>query len=99
LASAVRLMKSRPDDRLIVRIHPAEHHIPGRRSREMLGRFIRQEIPNLPLNVAVVPADDPTDSYALMKQADIGLVYTSTTGMELALQGKPVVVAGDAHYA
>jgi hypothetical protein len=99
LGSAIRLMEARAEDRLVVRIHPAEHHISGHRSREMLGRFISQQFPNLPPNVAIVPADDPADSYSLMKQADVGLVYTSTAGLELALDGKPVVVAGDAHYA
>ena len=98
LATAVRIMENRSRDRLIVRIHPAERHIPGRQSREMLGRFLREEIPNLPSNVTLISPDDPADSYALMREADVGLVYTSTTGMEMALQGKPVVVAGDAHY-
>jgi hypothetical protein len=65
----------------------------------MLGRFLHEEIRNLPPNVTLISADDPADSYTLMREADVGLVYTSTAGMEMALQGKPVVVAGDAHYA
>ena len=36
--------------------------------------------------------------YELMESADFGLVYTSTTGLEMALRGKPVIVAGQTHY-
>jgi hypothetical protein len=43
--------------------------------------------------------DDSLSSYRLMEQADIGLVYTSTVGLELALLGKPVVVAAETHYS
>jgi hypothetical protein len=33
-----------------------------------------------------------------MEEADVGLVYTSTTGLELGLRGTPVIVAGETHY-
>jgi hypothetical protein len=34
----------------------------------------------------------------LMELAHLALVYTSTTGLEMALRGKPVIVAGRAYY-
>ena len=34
-----------------------------------------------------------------MEMARLGLVYTSNTGLEMAVRGKPVVVASNAHYA
>jgi len=34
-----------------------------------------------------------------MRLSRVGLVYTSTVGLEMALQGKPVIVAGQTHYA
>ena len=40
--------------------------------------------------MTVIGANDMTSSYPLMDAADVGLVYTSTTGMELALAGTPV---------
>jgi len=33
-----------------------------------------------------------------MEAGDVGLVYTSTTGLEMALAGRPVIVAGRTHY-
>jgi hypothetical protein len=98
LAAAVEYFRERPADELIIRIHPAEVKLPGKRTREPLGMFLSECFPRLPDNVRVIDADDPTSSYPLMDAADVGLVYTSTTGLELALRGKPVLVAGQTHY-
>jgi CDP-glycerol glycerophosphotransferase (TagB/SpsB family) len=38
------------------------------------------------------------DSYALMRQADIVVTYGSTTGIEAAFAGKPVIVMGPSAY-
>ncbi len=38
------------------------------------------------------------DSYALMRQADIVVTYGSTTGIEAAFAGRPVVVMGPSAY-
>ena len=98
LAAAVDAFGRRPDHDLVVRIHPAEVKLPGKQTREPLGAFLAEKFPELPPNVRVIGADDPTSSYTLMEATDIGLVFTSTTGLELALHGKPVVVAGRTHY-
>jgi hypothetical protein len=89
---------ARPADRLIVRVHPSENALPGKRTRDSLAAFVHRRYPTLPPNVALVEPDDLTSSYPLMEASDIGLVYTSTTGLELALGGTPVIVAGETHY-
>jgi len=38
------------------------------------------------------------NTYDLMDVADLGLVYTTTVGLEMALRGIPVIVAGKTHY-
>lgn len=98
LAAAVDAFARRPDHDLVVRIHPAEVKLPGKQTREPLGAFLAEKFPQLPPNVRVIGADDPTSSYTLMEATDVGLVFTSTTGLELALHGKPVIVAGRTHY-
>lgn len=98
LAGAIEAFAQRPDDELIVRIHPAEAKLPGKQTREPIGAFIDSRFPVLPPNVRVVGATDPTSSYPLMLASDAGLVFTSTTGLELAIRGKPVIVAGRTHY-
>ena len=98
LAAAVELFARRPEHQLVVRIHPAEVKLPGKQTREPLGQFVAERFPVLPPNVRVVSADDPTSSYPLMEASDLGLVFTSTAGLELALKGTPVMVAGRTHY-
>lgn len=89
---------ARPADQLIIRIHPAERKLSGKETREPFGALIEELHPDLPGNVTVLGSEDPTSSYALMDLADVGLVYTSTTGLEMVLGGKPVVVAAKTHY-
>jgi hypothetical protein len=98
LAAAVESFARRPEHQLVVRIHPAEVKLPVKQTREPLGEFLAERFPELPPNVRVIGADDPTSSYPLMEASDLGLVFTSTTGLELALNGTPVVVAGRTHY-
>lgn len=98
LAAAIRAFEARPEHDLLIRIHPAEVKLSGKQTREPLAAFLAEEFPDLPANVRVIAADDPTSSYPLMEAADLGLVFSSTTGLELALHGSPVMVAGRPHY-
>jgi hypothetical protein len=99
VAAAVEHFRGRPDDELVIRVHPAEVKLPGKQTREPIGEFLAERFgDDLPGNVRVIAADDPTSSYPLMAAADVGLVFTSTTGVELALAGTPVIVAGRSHY-
>jgi len=98
LDAAIDQMKGHPEDRLIVRVHPAEAKMNGKVTRESLGTYLRDAWASLPSNVTVIAAEDLTSSYDLMEAADVGLVLTSTVGLEMALLDKPVVVAGETHY-
>jgi hypothetical protein len=89
----------RPDVKVIVRIHPAEVRVPGWETREPAADVIDRCFPTLPDNCLVIGPEDPASSYSIMESADVGLVYSSTTGLELALAGTPVIVAALAHYA
>ncbi len=87
-----------PDIDLVVRLHPAEVRLTNHRSIERMGSFIRKVAPVLPPNVRVIPAESQLSSYTLMNLTRVGLVYTSSVGLEMAAQGVPVVVAGETHY-
>jgi hypothetical protein len=99
IAAAIEAFASRPDHELVVRLHPAEVRLHGQTTREALGPFIQRRFSSLPDNVRVVAADEDVSSYELMRDADLGLVLTSTVGLELALLGTPVIVAGKPHYS
>jgi hypothetical protein len=98
IAATVELFAERPDDELVIRVHPAELRLPGKTTREPVAPFLASRFDRLPPNVTILGPEDDRSSYSLMEQSDIGLVYTSTTGLELAVAGTPVVVAGETHY-
>ena len=94
----IRWAESHPELDLVVRLHPAEVGLHNHPTRERMADHISNHVPDLPPNVRVVQADDRTSSYVFMEEAKLGLVYTSTVGLELATRGVPVIVAADTHY-
>jgi|GEM_PF-520129 len=90
--------RRRPDVDIVVRLHPAEVRVLNHRTLEPMRQIIDNHFKELAPNVRVIAPESPVSSYTLMSMVDIGLVYTSTVGLEMALRGKPVVVAAKAHY-
>jgi len=60
--------------------------------------MIRKTLPQLPPHIKLIEPLDEINTYDLMDITDLGLVYTTTVGLEMALRGIPVVVAGKTHY-
>jgi hypothetical protein len=85
----------RPDWQLVVRCHPAEAIHP---SGEPAAEVIAARFPHLPAHVRVIEPADKVNTYGLMRFTRLGLVYTTTTGLEMAARGIPVIVAGKVHY-
>lgn len=91
----VSFLARRSDLQVVIRIHPAEKMIG---TGEPLEGIIKQVCPSIPKNFRIIAADNPTNTYDLMNICDFGLVYNSTTGMEMAMRGIPVLCAGSPHY-
>ncbi|MEE8138355.1 MAG: hypothetical protein V3T81_05715 [Thermoanaerobaculia bacterium] len=98
LRSTLELLSALPEVQLVIRVHPAEVRIPMSESRDRAIDRISEEFPELPPNVRLVGPEDPASSYTLVGFADAILVYTSTIGLEAAVRGKRVLVAGRTHY-
>jgi hypothetical protein len=77
---------------LIVRSHPHKRMKPKEDVAEWMAA-IEEIKPDIHLD----PFAD-IDSYTLMRQADVVVTYGSTTGVEAAFAGKPVVVMGPSAY-
>ncbi len=86
------------DEHLVIRLHPAEIRLYGKRSNEPVGDFIRRHRPNLAKNIHIIPPESDLSSYSLMSMSEAVLVYTSTAGLEAALMGKPALVCAQTHY-
>ncbi|UCF61283.1 MAG: hypothetical protein JSV37_01005 [Anaerolineaceae bacterium] len=95
LEGTVRYFTRRPDIQLVIRIHPSESRFPNGTS---MSAVVDQTLPTLPEHIHLVTAEAPVNTYDIMEISDLGLVYTTTVGMEMAMSGVPVVVAGFTHY-
>jgi len=96
LAETVRVLGGRNDCTVVVRAHPAEPRFDTPETAEAL---LREALPVLPENVRFVGPLSPMNTFAIMQVADIGAVYASTTGLEMAMRGIPVVCGNpDQHY-
>jgi hypothetical protein len=97
----VRYAERRPELHLVVRAHPAERCLPekyGKYNRFFVCPEVKRHCAPLPPNVHLLEGDTPISSYALMREADVICVYTSTLGVEAALQGRQACVVGETHY-
>lgn len=94
ISRSVQYFSRRSDLQLVVRVHPGEKLIKGPSAM----RTITNALDVLPGNIHIVAPAEPINTYDLIDIADIGLVYTTTVGLEMALAGKPVVVCGATHY-
>ena len=82
------------DVQLVIRVHPGEVLTHGVSMLDV----VESVIPELPSHIKLIKPTDKTNTYDLIEVADVGLVYTTTVGLEMALNGLPVIVAGNTHY-
>ncbi|MFN2264181.1 MAG: hypothetical protein ACK2UM_07950 [Anaerolineales bacterium] len=95
LQRTLEYFASHHDAQLVVRIHPGELVTKG----PSVGDVVHQTFPKgIPENITLISADAEINTYDLIEIADLGLVYTTTVGMEMAMRGVPVIVIGQTHY-
>jgi len=94
ITRTVRYFTSRTDVQLVIRIHPGERYSKGFSAIEIINKVEKQ----LPENIHVVGPLEKVNTYDVMRLTALGLVYTTTTGLEMAMDGIPVVIAGETHY-
>jgi hypothetical protein len=94
LERTVQYFAAHQDTQLVVRIHPGELITKG----PSVADVVRKALPSIPDHIHLVPADAKVNTYDIVEIADLGLVYTTTVGMEMAMSGMPVIVVGNTHY-
>jgi len=95
ITKTVQYFAKRPDLQLVVRIHPGEKIVPQAKS---MGRVVREALPEIPSHIHLIGALDNVNTYDLIEIANLGLAYTTTVGVETAMNGIPVISCGDTHY-
>ena len=95
ITKTVQYFSKRTDVQLVVRIHPGEKIVPQVKS---MGTVVREALPEIPNHIHVIGALDNVNTYDLIEIADLGLAYTTTVGVETAMNGIPVISCGETHY-
>jgi hypothetical protein len=90
----IDVFSRQPKYQLVVRTHPGERLMKG----PSMVDIINGKYPQLPENVHVVGPLEKINTYDIMSLAQLGLVFTTTVGLEMVMHGIPVIVAGDTHY-
>jgi Capsule polysaccharide biosynthesis protein len=91
----VRYFARRNDCNLVVRIHPDEARWG---TSQPIEQSVKEAVPSLPDHIKLVAPDSDINTYDLIDIAHMGLVYTSTCGLDMVLSGVPVICSGRVHY-
>ena len=83
------------EKQLVIKIHPAEVVIG---TEQPFMSLIGERFRELPPSVRVIEPHEKVNSWSIMKVADLGLVHTSTVGIELPLEGIPCAVVSRTHF-
>ncbi|MFN8384153.1 MAG: hypothetical protein U0V02_19615 [Anaerolineales bacterium] len=95
ITKTVQHFAKRTDVQLVIRVHPGEKLVPQAKS---MGTVVREALTELPSHIHVIGALDKINTYDLIEIADVGLAYTTTVGLETAMNGRPVISCGQTHY-
>ncbi|MGD8403890.1 MAG: hypothetical protein PVJ21_09530 [Anaerolineales bacterium] len=94
ITKTVQYFAKREDVQLVVRVHPGERLMKGPSMLGVIGRVL----PERPAHIHVIGPEEKLNTYDCMEIASLGLAYTTTVGMEMAMRGVPVILAGVTHY-
>jgi hypothetical protein len=90
----VQYFSGRQDVQLVIRVHPGEVLTHGLSMVDV----VHQVLPRLPEHIHLIGPKDTINTYDVVEVADLGLVYTTTVGLEMTMSGLPVIVSGETHY-
>lgn len=98
VSDVVQWAAERSDVQLIIKVHPnlGGNSYIGKAVNEL--RMYEEMKPSLPDNVRIALPEDSVNAYLLAEEADIGLAFGSLIGLEMAMLGKPVLLAARALY-
>jgi len=95
IAETARFLAGRSGSQVVIRVHPGERLTHGRSMVEVVEEAL---LPSIPEHIHIIGPLEKVNTYDLMEIASLGLVYTTTTGLEMAMRGIPVIVCGETHY-
>ena len=98
LNTTIEWFSSQDNKLLVIKTHPAET-LEGRHgTNQPVADWIYENYESLPENIIVLEPDADVNPYAMIADLDVGIVYNSIIGLEMAYEDLPVIVGGDPHY-
>ena len=94
IEKTVQFFANQPKVQLVIRIHPGERLTHG----PSMSDVVKSALTEIPENIHLIGPLEKVNTYDLMETASLGLVYTTTTGLEMAMNGIPVIACGETHY-
>jgi hypothetical protein len=94
LIRVLHYFAERPEIQVVIRVHPGEILTRG----TSVVDIVKETLPELPSHMHLVGPREKINTYDIMQIANLGMVYTTTVGMEMAMHGIPVMVTGLTHY-
>ncbi len=95
ITKTVQYFAKRSDIQFVIRVHPGEKLVPMAKS---MGTVVKEALPEIPSHIHLIKALDNINTYDLIEIASLGLAYTTTVGVETAMNGIPVISCGQTHY-
>lgn len=96
ITRTVQFFATRSNVQLLIRVHPGERLTHGLSMVDVINAAL--PAPGVPAHIHVIKPLEKINTYDLMELANLGLVYTTTTGMEMCMNGIPVMACGETHY-
>lgn len=90
----IQWFNEHPEKQLIVKIHPAEVVIGT--NMPFYDIIINRIKPKE--NIRIIKPDEKVNSWSIYDISELGMVHTTTAGMELPLVYKPCIVVSKTHY-
>jgi hypothetical protein len=98
IIDVIEFARNHEEIELVIKVHPnLGGNIYIQAATQELNIY-KQMRPTLPDNVRMVMPEDNISAYSLADEADVGLTFGSVVGLEMAMFGKPVVLASRAFY-
>jgi hypothetical protein len=94
LTRTLQYFAPKPEIQVVIRAHPGEILTRG----TSVVDIVKDTLPALPAQMHLVGPREKINTYDVMQVANLGIVYTTTVGMEMAMHGIPVLVTGLTHY-
>lgn len=90
----IKWFNEHPEKQLIVKIHPAEIVIGT--NMPFFDIIMAQIMPES--NIRIIKPEEKINSWSIYEITTLGIVHTTTAGMELPLVNKPCVVVSQTHF-